>query len=303
MAALGYAHLALEHPEQRDELLPRMELALTGALATPTRGFDRAAWGTDPIDDVGTDRAHAAYLGYLNLALSLHRYLDPDSRFSEENDAITSHLARLLAESDTGLVETYPDEVYPVDNTAFIGSLGPYDAATGADHGELVAAFTARLAAQYVDRDTGLLIQAVDPATGAMRDEARGSGTALAAYFLSFSDRRASRALWDAMRAHLLRDGVGLAAMREYPVGVAGSGDIDSGPVFLGLGVSATGFALGVSRAHGDSVTYRHLWATTSLVGAPTHVGSGRRFVMGGAIGDTLLFAMLTTPRRLPWDA
>ena len=302
MAALGYGQLALERPAERDAWVAKMERAIDGAMSDASREFDTAAWGHDPLDDVGTGRAHAAYLGYLSLALAIHRYLEPESKYAVQHDAIVAHLARRLSQSPIGLAETYPGEVYPVDNAAFIGSLGPYDAATGSDHGALVGAFVARLFERHVD-ESGLVIQAVSPRTGAARDEARGSGTALAAWFLSFVDRDASALLFDAMRGELRREGAGLVAMREYPVGATGGGDIDSGPIFLGLGVSSTGFALGVSRAHADRDTFTGIWALTCLFGAPVSRDGAQRFAMGGPIGDAVMFAMATTPRRLPWDA
>ena len=302
MAALGYGQLAIERPAERGAHVAQMEAAIDGALRDASREFDTAAWGHDPLDDVGTERAHAAYLGYLSLALAIHRCLEPESKYAEQHDAIVAHLARRLSQSPTGLTETYPGEVYPVDNAAFIGSLGPYDAATGSDHRELVEAFVGRLFERYVD-ETGLVIQSVHSTTGAARDAARGSGTALAAYFLSFVDRDASGRLYDALRTHLRREAAGLVAMREYPAGADGGGDIDSGPIFLGLGLSSTGFALGASRAHGDRDTYAGIWALTCLFGAPVSRGGAQRFAMGGPIGDAVMFAMATTPRRLPWDA
>ena len=291
MAAVGYGQTAMQQPELRDDHLRRMEGCIEVALHEEVRAFDREAWGSDPIDDLGTDRAHAAYLGYLSLALALHRSLDPTSRFAPLHDRITAHLARLVEESDTALIETYPGEVYPVDNASFIGALGIH----GGVHEGLVATWLERLP-RWRDPDTGLLYQAVS-IDGEPRDAPRGSGTALASYFLSWADRDASASLYASMREHLYRDGLGFGAMREYPQGQAGLGDVDSGPIFAGLGVSATGFALASARIHGDREAYAAMWATTQLFGAPVDRRDGRRFAFGGPIGDTLLFAMLTAPK------
>ena len=40
------------------------------------------------------------------------------------------------------------------------------------------------------------------------------------------------------MRAHLRRDLLGFGAVREYPPGTDGHGDIDSGPVVLGVNIT-----------------------------------------------------------------
>ncbi len=82
--------------------------------------------------------------------------------------------------------------------------------------------------------------------------------------------------------------------MREYPTGQAGWGDIDSGPVVFGVGISSTGFALAQARGSGDRTTYRQLFRTSWLFGAPIQTRNGRRYATGGAIGNAILLAMLT---------
>lgn len=297
MSAMGHGQVALEHPEQRALEARRMEQAIEGALSAEARAFDRAAWGTDPLRDIGTGRAHVAYLGYLDLALALHRQVDPTSKFADLEESITAHLVRLMESSPTGLLPTYPREVYPVDNAAFIGALGVHDAVTGEDHGRLIRRFADDLRQRYISAETGLLYQSVRRRDGHPADAPRGSGTALAAYFLAYGDPELSRELWEAMRRELYRQGLGFGAMREYAPGTKGGGDIDSGPIVLGLGVSSTGFALGAARAHGDADAYRSLYATAALFGAPTGGARSRSFTLGGSIGNAIMFAMLTAPR------
>ena len=126
----------------------------------------------------------------------------------------------------------------------------------------------------------------------------RGSGTALAAYFLGWADPALSHDLVDAMKRELYGAPLGFGALREYPRGHRGSGDADSGPLVLGFGVSATGFALGAARMNGDAALFDSLFATVQLFGAPDDRSGARRFVTGGPIGNAILFAMLTAPRK-----
>ena len=46
------------------------------------------------LETLDQEHAHAAYLGYFNLVLSLNRLLDPDTEFVDLNDRITAALAR-----------------------------------------------------------------------------------------------------------------------------------------------------------------------------------------------------------------
>lgn len=300
MAALGYAQLAKADPEHHHAYMRAMEDCIDQLLSAPVRAFDRAAWGSDPLADLGTDRGHAAYLGYLALVLSAHRSLDPQSRFAEIHDRICEHLARNLERSPVGLVPTYPSETYPVDNTAIFGALALHQRATGADHSTVLARARKTLR-RFTDQHTGLLIQKVGTREGQTVDGPRGSGTALATYFLSFWDEELSAALYQPLRRELRRDLLGFAAIREYPEGVHGRGDIDSGPVVLGVSVSSTGFALAGARIHGDKSTFTGLVRTAYLFGAPTDRDDRRNFAFGGPLGDALMFALLTARPSASW--
>jgi hypothetical protein len=301
MAGLGHAQLAVAHPELREAQLRAMEGCIDRMLSPPLRAFDRAAWGTDALEDLGSGRAHAAYLGYMGLVLSVHRGLVPDSRYAELHDRIMAHLHHAVMRSPIGLAQTYPGEVYPVDNAAIIGALALHQRVAGVDHAEVLTGWAERLPSLR-DAETGLLVQAVAPADGRVVDGPRGSGTALAVYFLSFADAEQSRSLYEAVRVHLRRDLLGFGAVREYPPGSDGHGDIDSGPVLLGVSISPTGFALAGSRIHGDSDTFEALYATAYLFGAPVDRDGVRSFALGGPLGDAMMFALLTAQPAEAWS-
>lgn len=151
-----------------------------------------------------------------------------------------------------------------------------------------------------IQLESGLLAQAADASSGAPRDPGRGSGTALAAYFLAYADHAMSAALYRAVHRELFRTIIGFGAILEHPSACekcAGRVDIDSGPVVAGFGVSATGFAIGASRANDDRDAFASLYATSHLFGAPFDEGATRTFATGGPLGDAILFAMLTAPR------
>ncbi len=295
MAGLGYGQTALEHPEWRTRHLQLMEHCIDRILTPGVRAFDRESWRNDPIDSLDEDSDHAAYLGYFNLLLSLHRLLEPKSKYSQLNDRITEALCRRIHNSRTGLLSTYPGETYPVDNCAVIASIGLHDRATGTNHRELLMAWEARLREKYIDPTSGLLFQAVDSLDGSPIDAPRGSGTTLGAYLLSFSHPGLSRELHMAVKRQLFRTCLGFGAVREYPVSFSrGRGDIDSGPVLFGIGISPTGFLVSTSRIFGDRSMFSDLYGTVDLFGAPLDGNNGLTFVTGGPIGNAIMFAMLT---------
>lgn len=302
MAALGYGQQAQRDPERRDEAIARMELAIEGLLSAEGRAFDRAKWREDPIESLADGRGHAAWLGYTNLALSLHRSLAPDSKYSKLNDQLTDAIAERVAAAPAGVFETYPSERYPVDTAAGIASVMLHDSLTGADHSIAIKHWKAGFADRQRDPATGLLYQSTDR-HGKPTDYARGSGTFLTAWFLSFADADLACELYVAGKTSL-RDDVGpLAGMREYSPDVNGGMDIDSGPIVAGLGASSTGFAIGAAHACGDQQTAAALTQTANWIGRAVDTDGARHWKtgvqLGGApVADAIMFAMMGTPER-----
>lgn len=306
MAAMGFGQIVLDRPERREEALARMERCLDMMLASHVHAFDTAAWnGEDALSAESLEgaHAHAAYLGYTGIALGLHRMLKPTSRFAEADDRIVAALARRIEASPIGFIETYPGEVYPVDNTAAYAAIALHARATRRPVPEAVKRGLDAIRTKGTDPESGLLYQAVQLSDGKPRDAARASGTALAAYFLAYTDDAASAALFRALGKEQFRTVLGFGAMLEYAPSTEASGDerrgdIDSGPIVAGFGVSATGFALGASRVHGDKEMFRSLYATAHLFGAPFEEKGARTHATGGPIGDAILFAMMTAPAK-----
>jgi len=295
MAGMGFGQMALEHPERRTRHAELMSLCIERILSPQGKAFETGTWKEDPIESLDGDHGHAAYLGYLNLLLGLHRVLDPTSKHAPLNDRITAALVRRIHASPTLLLRTYPDEVYPVDNCAVIASIGLYDLATRADHSELIQKWVAKCRERYTDPQSGLLYQCVNADDGSPVDAPRGSGSSLGLYFLSFVDMALSRQLYDAVRKQLARTFLGFGVVREYPMGwEGGRGDVDSGPVLFGIGVSPTGFTLAGARIHRDPAYFSRLYSSAHLIGAPLRRGDRLNFVTGGPLGDAIMFAMLT---------
>ncbi len=297
MSALGFGQIALEHPELAAEQLPWMERCIERLVSEELRAFDTQSWGDDALARGGPDRGHAAYLGYMNLALGLHRRLQPESRWAALNDSITAALRRRFEASPSGLIETYPNETYPVDNLAGIGSIALHARATGTPADAFLERWCARLRERQIEPRTGLLIQAASAVTGRGLDAPRGSGSALGAYFASFADPKLARDLHRAVRRELTAGPLGFGMVREYPAGTRGNGDIDSGPLLFGYSVSATGFSLGSARVAGDSEHFASIFRTADLFGALRSDEQSRGFRTGGPLGNAIMLAMLTAPK------
>lgn len=311
MAGMGFGQLAVRYPGEKKHYLEQMEKCIEKALSKDVRAFDRDSWREDPLEPfvkyesdkdsicpVFSD--HAAYLGYLNLLLSFHVCIDSSSRYSDLNEKISSFLLSRIESSPLLLLQTYPAERYVIDNCAVVGSLGLYGKATGKEeYSRFVRRWTEKCRESYTDEKTGLLFQSVN-GEGISYDSPRGSGSSLGVYFMSFADPDFSRDLYGAIRDELTVSFAGFTAVREYPRKVEKRGDIDSGPVVLGLGFSATGFSLAGAKIFGDRDNFRKIYALSHLFGTPHEKNGARHYVTGGPLGSAIMFAVLTS---LPHDA
>jgi hypothetical protein len=297
MAGLGLGQMVRAHPELAPELVPRMDACIERLLAPAVRRFDRDAWHEDALDSLSGEHGHVAYLGYLNLLLSLREAVAPDAQHAALHRDISDALVRRFERSPGLLLPTYPGETYPVDNSLAIASLALHERTTHGRESELVRRWTERCRKSFLDPRTGLLYQSMSEDGRTPIDRPRGSGTALAAYALAYADPGLSRDLGRAMQRELGGKVLGFSLMREYPRGVSGRGDIDSGPLILGYSISATGFGLGSCRSQGDAACFRRLYATLHLVGAPLETDRTFSFVSGGPLADAIMLAMLTAPR------
>jgi hypothetical protein len=88
--------------------------------------------------------------------------------------------------------------------------------------------------------------------------------------------------------------------VREFEPGVEDAGDIDSGPLVLGISASASAFAIGGARLHGDRQMFSELVRSAYLFGVPVERDNTLGFVWGGALGNAVLLAMLTAEEMRP---
>ncbi len=299
MTALGLAQALLAHPEWKEALTPSLRLAARRSFLPEMRAFGTKAWhGEDGLAALDGDHGHA-YLGYPALSVGMARLLDPGGVPDElirQHDALIAAFERRLLASPTALIETYPEQAFPTDVAAVAAAIAVHGRATGVDHSRVLAHWVRAVRAAQLDARSGFVHQRMT-VQGQPRDVPRGSGTGLAAYFAGFADRGLARQLGEALRAHE-RSLAGFGGVAEFDQ-QQGHGDLDSGPVVLGVSVAATGFALAPFKAFGWRESFTRLYRTTTLFGLPVQRRDHRFFATGGPMGNALLLAMLTSGPEL----
>ncbi len=279
MTVLGLAQVIEQHPGHQERYLPAVRACGSWLASADSRDFGAQAWGGDELG--------AAYVGYSALALVRWSQVDPEFPVQAELDAMVAALALHLDE-EPHRWETYPGQTYPPDLAVCAAAL-----AQAGGHEERLGAWLLRFRAESIDPETGLLIQSLSPMTGAAMGLPRASGTSFAVYFLSFADPQLSASLYRSLQGQQRHLGP-FGGVREFPPGVQSLGDIDSGPVILGIGVSPTGFSLAGARLHRDRRAYVRNLRTARLFGVPVPSRGGRWYATGGGLGNAILLAMST---------
>jgi hypothetical protein len=295
MTILALGQVVLAHPERRAEYLPAMQAAADRLVDPATLQYAAQVYGQHGAVHMSAGEGHA-YLGYINLALGMLRVVDPGTRHAALHDRITAQLAARLERAPHGLIETYPGETWPPDVAAVAGSVGLHASATGQDRRAMLDTWATRFARCAID-GSGYLVQRVRSGGCHPVDAPRGSGSAVASYFIAFAHPELSRRLYDAIARDGIVDLLGFAGVREYAKGHDGGGDVNAGPIVFGASVGGTGFALAAARLHGDREVFRRLYRATHLFGVPVDHRDERAFAVGGVLGSALLSAMLTARR------
>lgn len=208
-------------------------LAPFPSAATPARGVFHAGWSNyvlARIVEVSADRVEPSLIALF--------------------DRRSAELAAAFSASGSPFPESYPGHAWPADNTVAMASLALHVRLRSSTHRAVVQ----RWLDQVKERTdaNGLVPHAWDPATDRMAQPGRGCSQALINSFLPTIDSAFATTQFALFRRHFFMERCGLPVVREHPHGVYGGGDVDSGPVIMGVGSSATIVAAGACRANGD---------------------------------------------------
>lgn len=135
-------------------------------------------------------------------------------------------------------------------------------------------------------------------------DTARGSSQSIIQAFLPDIDPGRAAQEWGIYRDRFLVQELGLVGIREYPRGIDGAGDVDSGLLIRGVSASASAVTLGAARRQGDRELATALDREAELLGLPLPLPSGRAFALGQMpVGDAFVAWARSIPLGPALDA
>lgn len=185
----------------------------------------------------------AFYTGWTNYLLGSKLSIqDPQNRkLAEVNQFKKTCLliSQALADSKTPYLESYGGLSWPADITCAVASLKIHDKINDPMFTDVIGNWIDKVK-QNLEPELGLIPHETDAYSGKSIGSARGSSQSLILNFLYDIDQDFANQQFDVYKSHFLDYRFGLPGIREYPMGVNGNGDIDSGPIILDIGGAAS---------------------------------------------------------------
>lgn len=293
MATAALTNIAMRDPSTEAESLTIVTDLIEQVLTEEFRTFDSQRWGSDPLQSLGTDEGHIGYLGHLNFMLAAYHVLGGDDpEYTQLFSDISAHLSQIIETAPSLNGATYPSEIYVPDNTVVIASLALHDQLLPQQATGTAAAWVQFMDEHMRDEETGLFPFSVW--NGRAAQPPRGSGSGWNSFFLFYADPDLATQQYQLLQEHYGRDlWLGGYAINEWPDG-GGWGDLDSGPLLLGMSPTGTSFGLAGAVYTGDEATAEGILFVGEAAGFSWPGWNGRHYLMAPMVGDAILTAMMS---------
>lgn len=285
----GYAcaNLAKCDPSIREEALTEMRW-LIEALQTPRMsGFVKPHFG-EPFGSNQINIAVFVHGHFLNLALR-YREVSGDKRYDVLIRRVAGALVKEYARTDQGILRSYRDMWWLTDNFPAVAALSRYDKAFQSDTSAAREKFLSSLKTSYIDKSTGMFCTYVNPAKHLQIQGPRGISIMYGLHFLKDFDAEFATHQYSLAKRFLVENMFGFTVVREFPEGAPAHADVDSGPLILGAGPSASGFAIAAAAVNGDSTLAWQLLKASAIVGMPVFNEGELQYLSMPIVGQAVI--------------
>lgn len=213
----------------------------------------------------------------LGTKLSLESPEARDRKEVQEFKTLCHRISKAIQEST--FPASYPGSAWPADAVVCAASLSLHDRIFDRQYAQAIRNWVSRVEAHY--DASGMIPHSVRPFDGKTRESARGSSQALMLIFMREIDEQVANKQFKMFRDRFVDAKVGLAGIREYPMGEFGLGDIDSGPVILGFGGVATIVGMQTLSVYGEATTSWKMKASVNALGMAFGNGETKDHFLG----------------------
>ena len=296
LSGIGLARLANPalHPDIDDQT---RQTFLAGAMRA-LDGVDTAAV-KDRFGRIGALEHGVFYRGWRLLLINAIVVAGQTSLVDEQISEARAILHAVDA-SSTGWIEGYPGAYWPCDTVAGLAAAA-----------EALPDEAAPVVRRWLDLTTptdpsGLLPHRVD-ANGKVLEGPHGSSQTLIQTFMPSLWAVVGQddpGRWTDFTDTFLARELGVVAFREWPVDMKGAGNVDSGPLIMGLSLSASAVGLAAARANGDMRLAATLDREVEWLGLGL-TAHGQRSYAGSflPVGEAFIFWAKTTPMGVAGDS
>lgn len=220
----------------------------------------------------------AFYQGWTTLLLGKKLSLVDSSQRREidvENFSLKCEkIAHAYEEKNFSYLRSYNSGTWPADNIMCLASLALYDRLFAPKYHEVISKCIAYIKTD-LDKNTGLIPHSIDERFP------RGSSQSLINVFLPEIDSVLAKQVYLKYKQHFLDRRLGLVAIREFPKGNIGEGDIDSGPVIWDVGGVASIVGIKAMAIHKDFAIAKSLRNNIEGLGFPISVNQQKKYFFG----------------------
>jgi len=281
-------------------------------LAIPVVSRRLKAPGGD-LTSIADYGEQATYLCQLNTGLGHYRLLGGEDHLVL-HDHLTGLIRDALHHGKGAPLRSFPGYSWPFDTIPCLASIALHDRATGNTGAEQLAASHFNwIDGHATDQKTTLPYSRVEDGTGCGNVAPRGCDLSLRLLFLSWFAPLRMAETFKRYANHFWRERLVLAGFAEWPTGTEPHADIDSGPIFLGIGSAASALGIAAVRAAGDEMRLSRLLSqvhtTRAAVDEIARGGTTKmpariagmipvhpKYVTGFLFGDAVLFMSLAAP-------
>ncbi len=224
------------------------------------------------------------YFGWKNYLLS--KILSVDTTFNNHKSYIGSFanqcelIHSLLQGNKNPYLQSYSGQSWPADMFVTMASLSNYDKIFKPKYEDVIKDWILKVK-ERLDPKTHLIPHYVDSETGKSVQGARGSSMSLILRMLAEINAGFASEQFKLFKTNFVTTTFGLPSLREYPKDQDGYGDIDSGPVILGVGFSGTIVMIGTFSMFDCDYLAERQYKTINAFGFETTSNNQKKYLLG----------------------
>lgn len=277
MYGLAWCELSLSYPEDLELNKKAIE---ESSFAFKEIDSEKAKGGFD--QDL-VPRYGIYYFGWRNYLMSKMILINSEFQSSEIGKEYWDNCIQLadLVENGKTFPESYEAMAWPADMTVAVASMANFERIYGDDRHEYAIKSWVLNIKQKLDPKYHLIPHQVDPDILDQIQGPRGSSQALILRLFTEIDPEFAAKQFNTFRKQFIFDRLDLPALREYPRGEVGEGDVDSGPVIFDVGFAGTIVMIGTYRAFGLTKFADQQYKTINAFGFETTLRSRKKYLFG----------------------